>query len=246
VLPASPGARAQDDANDPWEGFNRGVFEFNRGLDTYFLRPVAEGYRFVFPSAVRTGFRNLLNNVRTPVILANDLLQGEWKRAGETTQRFFINTLLGVGGIVDVADLTGQGPKFHDEDFGQTLAVWGSGEGRYLVLPLLGPKPPRDAFGLLGDAVLDPWTYALPALEVAWVGFVRFAVDGIDFRSRNIESLDEIERGAIDYYATIRSLYRQRRDDEIRNGRSANLTRLPEIPLDTAGDDRPGRTTTTR
>jgi phospholipid-binding lipoprotein MlaA len=105
-------ARAQnDDPNDPIEGFNRAMFEFNRGLDTYFLRPVAEGYRFLFPSPVRTGIRNLLNNARTPVILANDLLQADWARAGETAQRFAINTFLGAGGIVDVAELTGQGPN---------------------------------------------------------------------------------------------------------------------------------------
>jgi phospholipid-binding lipoprotein MlaA len=238
---AGPARAQSDEANDPIEGFNRGVFEFNRGLDTYFLRPVAEGYRFIFPSPVRTGVRNLLNNVRTPVILANDLMQAEWRRAGETTQRFFINTLLGVGGIVDVAELSGHGPNFHNEDFGQTLGVWGSKEGPYLVLPVFGPAPPRDAIGLAGDVLLDPFTYYLPYKDAGWVGFIRFAVDGIDVRSRNIENLDEIERGAIDFYATIRSLYRQRRDDEIRNGRPAGLTRVPEIPLDTSSDDRPGR-----
>ena len=242
VLALGPAAQvaAQDDANDPIEGFNRAMFEFNRGLDRILLRPVAEAYRFIFPSPIRTGVRNVLNNAHTPVILGNDLLQGEWKRAGETTQRFAINTLMGIGGLFDIASLTG-GPDFHDEDFGQTLAVWGVSEGPYLVLPVFGPAPPRDAVGKLGDVLMDPFTYYLPSIDKEWVGVVRFLVDGIDLRSRNIENLDEIERGAIDFYATIRSLYRQRRDDEIRNGRPGRLTQAPDIPLDIAADDRPVR-----
>lgn len=242
VLVAATPARAQgEDPNDPIEGFNRAMFEFNRGLDSYLLRPAAEAYRFVFPSPIRTGVRNVLDNARTPVILGNDLLQGEWKRAGETTQRFFINTVLGIGGLFDIASLTGQGPAFHNEDFGQTLGVWGASEGPYLMLPVFGPAPPRDAAGMVVDTLMDPFTWYLAHINKSWVGVARFGVDGVDRRERNIETLDEIERGAIDFYATIRSLYRQRRDDEIRNGRPGSLTSRPDIRLDTRADDKPSR-----
>lgn len=247
ALGAATHAAAQPaaEANDPIEGFNRGVFEFNRGADRYVIRPVAEGYRYVLPGPVRDGIRNVLRNARTPVILANDLLQAEWKRAGETMQRFAINSLLGIGGIFDVAEATGA-PSFHGEDFGQTLGAWGSGEGPYFVLPILGPAPPRDAAGLVADTLMDPFTWYLRNVNLEWVGYARFVTEGIDLRSRNIETLDEIERGAIDFYATIRSLYRQRRDDEIRNGRPGSLTRLPDIPMDMSADDRPGRTAAAR
>jgi phospholipid-binding lipoprotein MlaA len=245
-VPANVRAQQADpEVNDPIEGFNRSIFEFNRGADRYVIRPVAEGYRYIFPGPVRDGIRNVLRNARTPVFLANDLLQAEWTRAGETLQRFAINTLLGIGGIFDVAEATGA-PAFHAEDFGQTLGVWGSGEGPYFVLPILGPAPPRDAAGLVADTLMDPFTWYLRNIDLEWVSYARFAAEGIDLRSRNIETLDEIERGAIDFYATIRSLYRQRRDDEIRNGRPGSLTRLPDIPMDMSADDRPGRTAATR
>src|ERR1051325_191434 len=194
MLLATGHASAQDEANDPWESFNRAIFEFNRGLDTAIVRPAAEAYRFVLPWPIRDGIRNLLNNARTPVILANDLMQGEWKRAGETFQRFAANSLLGVGGIFDVASYTGLA-DFHSEDFGQTLGVWHVGEGPYLVLPIIGPAPPRDAAGIVVDVFLDPYTYYLRNIHKEYVGAARFVVYAVELRSRNIETLDEIERG---------------------------------------------------
>lgn len=230
------------DANDPIEPLNRYFFELNRGLDALFIRPVAEIYRGVFPRPVRDGVRNVVNNLRSPVIFANDLLQGETERAGDTLGRFLTNTIIGVGGVFDVAggeyagDVEGAIP-FHNEDFGQTLAVWGAPEGPYLVLPLFGPAPVRDSVGILGDIVLDPFTWVVPEKNATGFAVARFAARGIDTRSRNIETLDEIERSSIDFYATVRSLYRQRRAAEIANGRGGEDGALPDLDISSLPDD---------
>ena len=213
--------------NDPWEPFNRAVFEFNRAMDRVLLRPVAEAYRGVVPEFGRDMVPNFLNNLRSPVILANDILQGEKDRAGETGSRLLANTTVGLGGIFNVTDI-----MFHNEDFGQTLAVWGFGEGPYLVLPLLGPSPIRDTIGLVGDTLIDPVNWYAYNKEQYAIPRIRYGTRAIDTRSRNIETLDEIERGAIDFYATVRSLYRQRRNDEIRNGHPAQTVPMPEISWD--------------
>jgi phospholipid-binding lipoprotein MlaA len=135
-----------EDDNDPLEGLNRGIFEFNRVVDGVLIKPAAQIYRGVLPQQAQDSVRSFLRNLRSPVILANDVLQGDMDRAGSTIGRFLVNTTLGIGGLFDVASELGM--PFHDEDFGQTLAVWGVGEGPYLVLPLLGPSNPRDAVGL--------------------------------------------------------------------------------------------------
>ena len=225
---SDPEARAELAAiNDPWESFNRAVFELNRGLDRALLKPVAQAYRGVVPEFGRDMVKNFLNNLRSPVILANDILQGEKDRAGETGSRMLANTAIGLGGVFNVTDI-----EFHNEDFGQTMAVWGFGEGPYLVLPLLGPSPIRDTVGLIGDSLMDPVVWHARRNEQYAITWVRFGMRAIDTRSRNIETLDEIERGAIDFYATVRSLYRQRRNDEIRNGRPQNSVSMPEISWD--------------
>lgn len=225
------------EANDPLEPFNRAMFSVNMGLDRAIIRPVAEGYRAALPDGMRDSVRNFLNNLRTPVILANDVLQGEVERAGHSLGRFMINSTIGVGGLFDVAAMKGEHMvesklPFHNEDFGQTLGAWGIGEGAYLVLPLLGPSPPRDTVGLVGDAVMDPWGYLIRSEYRYALAGGRFALRGIDTRSRNIETLDEIERSSIDFYATIRSLYRQRRVAEIANGRDLPESPVPEISFD--------------
>ena len=234
---------AYHDANDPIEPLNRTVFEFNRGLDRFIIRPVAEVYRDVLPRPVRDGVRNFVNNLRSPVIFANDLLQGETERAGETFGRFVANTFIGVGGVFDVAGGEyATDPKetidYHNEDFGQTLAVWGAEEGPYLVLPLFGPSPLRDTAGMLGDVVLDPFTWLVANEHALGFSLTRFTARGIDTRSRNIETIDEIERSSIDFYAAVRSLYRQRRAAEIANGRGGEEDGgLPDINL-SIHDDR--------
>lgn len=203
------------DANDPFEGVNRVFFELNDALDGAILRPIAIVYRTVLPDYGRQRIRNVLDNIDAPITLANDVLQGEGKRAGNTFMRFAINTTFGVAGIWDVA--TDWGFPYHDEDFGQTLAVWGLEEGPYFYFPILGPSNPRDTVGRVVDVGFDPLTYVQWG-DDEWVPVARVALNVIDLRSRNIETLDEIERASVDYYASVRSLYRQVRNDAIRNG----------------------------
>ncbi len=224
--------------NDPLEPMNRFVFEFNRAFDMALLKPLAEGYRAVIPEAGRNMVRDFLDNLKAPLVFTNDVLQGEPERAGETMGRFAINTVAGVGGLFDVS-----GIDHHGEDFGQTLAVWGAPEGPYLVLPFFGPSPVRDTVGLIGDFYLDPINHYLDNVDRTDLRWVRLGARAIDTRSRNIETLDEIERSAIDLYATVRSLYRQRRNDEIRNGNPAPTVPMPEISFDLDDDDSAGKMT---
>lgn len=230
-------ARAEFAAiNDPLEPLNRAVFGFNRAVDRVLLEPAARAYRGVVPDFGRMMVTNFLDNLKAPAILANDLLQGEVDRAGKTGGRFMANTIIGLGGLFEVT-----GIESHDEDLGQTLAVWGIDEGPYLVLPLLGPSSFRDVVGLAGQTLADPVSRYVRDAENAAVPWVHSGLEGIDARSRNIETLDEIERGAIDFYATVRSLYRQRRDDEIRNGRPPRSAPVPEIPWDEDDGPETGR-----
>ena len=202
--------------NDPLEPLNRGIFEVNLVVDKAIVRPIASGYRWIFPSFMRNAFKNLIDNLGEPLNFANSLLQGEIGRAGTAAGRLLVNSTLGFGGLFDVADTLGL--KDATEDFGQTLAVWGTGEIAYLVLPILGPSSVRDGFGRGVDFFLNPINHALDNADLEWVGWTMMAVDGVDQRSRHIETLDEIERTSVDYYAAIRSLYRQMRYDSIHNG----------------------------
>lgn len=213
------------DENDPLEPMNRYFFELNRFFDTILLKPVATWYDGVIPQPGRNGVRNFLDNLRSPVILANDMLQGEWDRAGTTASRFGINTTVGLLGLFDPA--ADWGMPQHSEDFGQTLATYGSGEGPYLYLPVLGPAPPRDLTGFVVDQFFDPLTYIYWD-EPKTVPTVRFVVNGIDQRARSLTTLDQIERTSVDHYATVRNLYRQIRNNEIANG-ARNFDDLPDI-----------------
>lgn len=217
---------AYKEANDPIEPVNRYFFALHdQVIDGLVLKPVAQGYDVIVPGFAQDSLRHFLDNLRTPVILANDLLQGEWNRAGTTLTRFGINTTAGLGGLFDPA--TGMGYERHGEDFGQTLAVWGAGEGPYLFLPVLGPAPPRDLAGFAVDQAFDPLTYVYWDRN-SWVPTARFAANGIDLRARNLETLDEIERTSVDFYAALRSLYRQSRNNEIANG-VIDPEKLPDI-----------------
>ncbi len=231
---------AYEEANDPLEPLNRTLFEINRGLDKVIFRPIAEVYRDVVPSGLRDGVHNAVNNLRTPNIFVNDMLQGEWKRGSESARRFTINSLAGAGGLVDVMAMDtdeGSGPvEFHNEDFGQTLAVWGVGEGPYLVLPILGPSSPRAVVGLVADFFLDPVSYIGNDATRARMSISRLLARGIDVRSRNIDTIDEIERSSIDFYAAVRSLYRQDRAAEISNG-AAEAFPSPDTSFDFDDDD---------
>src|SRR2546430_6583243 len=140
--------------NDPLEGFNRAMFTITIKADKAIFRPTALAYRKVVPESLRVSLRNFLANLNTPVIFANDVLQAEVSRAGVTLARGAINSTLGIGGLVDIA--TRWGLPHHTEDFGQTLAVYGVGEGFYLFIPLLGPSNPPDLFGYAADFLFDP------------------------------------------------------------------------------------------
>ncbi|WP_439595591.1 MlaA family lipoprotein [Falsiroseomonas sp.] len=201
--------------NDPLEPLNRGAYFVHDGIDTLVLRPAAEMYRIFLPPEVRTAIRNVLANLRTPVILANDLLQGETQRAATTTGRFLVNTTVGIGGIFDRA--TGFGLIGHTEDFGQTLAVWGAPEGPYLFIPVLGPSSPRDVVGFAGDVAMNPLTYTGSGETWEAINITRTATTALDTREGLIEPIDQVRATSLDPYATIRSAYRQRRVVEIRN-----------------------------
>ena len=217
---AQSGAEANPN-NDPNEATNRKIFEFDQELDRWTLKPTAVAYSKYVPEPIRHGAHNLLANLDLPKTFANDLLQAEPRRAGQTMARFTINSTLGVAGLFDVA--SGFGVPAHTEDFGQTLAVWGVGEGRFLVLPLFGPDPPRDVFGQAVDILFDPTVYIHMRQHPWWVIGRQYATF-VDVRARNMETLEDIERNSLDYYATTRSLYRQYRASEIRNGAEAPPT----------------------
>ncbi|PPR69634.1 MAG: putative phospholipid-binding lipoprotein MlaA [Alphaproteobacteria bacterium MarineAlpha1_Bin1] len=221
------------EANDPLEPMNRSIFEINRGIDQLILRPIAELYRSALPDMVRNSIRSFVNNLETPNILIHDLLQGETERASDSLDRFITNTAAGPLGLRDVA--AGDNPvdpdagvPFHNEDLGQTLAVWGVDPGPYLMLPILGPSNVRDAIGSALNFYINPINYVMPLERRLGFALARKAVRGVDARSRIIESFDEIERGAIDFYATVRSLYRQYRASQIANGRGP-ANPLPEM-----------------
>ena len=216
-----------DEENDPLELFNRFAFSFNLALDTFIFKPSAATYRFLLPVEVRDSVRNALRNLSTPVVLANDLLQGELERAETTLVRFLVNSTVGLLGLFDVA--ADWGYPYHDEDFGQTLAVHGVSEGFYLVLPIFGPSNPRDGIGILVDTFLDPLTYVAHNNDAEEYLIARAGIAGIDLRSRNIEVLDDLKRDSIDFYARIRSLYRQSRANAISNGAAQDDMPMPGL-----------------
>jgi phospholipid-binding lipoprotein MlaA len=224
--PSDPAARAEfDRTNDPLEPMNRTIFDANLFLDRILIKPVSQGYRTVVPEFARDSIRNFLHNLGEPVIFANDMFQGEWQAANDSAARFIINSTWGLGGILDFAG--DHGVERQSGDFGQTLYRWGSPEGFYLVLPVFGPSNPRDAIGMGIDGLMDPFGYlagAYGAANDATIG--RMAASGVDLRSRNIETFDDLQRNAIDFYAQMRSLYRQHRANELRHGRPAPLRDL--------------------
>ncbi|HWL80049.1 MAG TPA: VacJ family lipoprotein [Roseomonas sp.] len=219
-----------EQANDPLEPFNRTMYTVHNGIDTVLLRPAAEFYRFFLPQPVRTGVRNALLNLRSPVILMNDVLQGETRRSATTLARFLMNSTFGIGGLFDVAKEVGL--PGHTEDFGQTLAVWGLGEGPFLFIPVLGPSNPRDLAGFGVDIAADPLTWAINDGDstAEALGWTRYGLTVVDTREGLIEALDSINETSLDPYATLRSAYRQHRQNDIRNGRPAG-----EAPAATLG-----------
>jgi phospholipid-binding lipoprotein MlaA len=226
ALMAAPGvANAQEAQSDPWEGFNRDMFAVHESVDEAVLEPVARGYRAITPRPVRRGVLNFLRNLRAPVIFVNDVLQGEVGRAGTTAARFGVNTTIGIAGVFDPA--TSMGLDRHDEDFGQTLAVWGVDAGPYIFVPLLGPTTVRDGAGRIVDIALDPLTWAeFDDVEKVRIG--RTLLAGVATRELVLETVDDIRRDSLDPYVTIRTSYGLLRESAIQNG-PADVEDLPEF-----------------
>lgn len=220
-----------EDDFDPFETLNRFMFAFNETLDVFILRPVAEIYRFWLPQAVQDSVRNFTRNLNAPVIFLNQLWQGKDEEASETIARFFINSTIGLAGLIDAADHWDL--EYHHEDFGQTLGFYGAGPGPYIVLPLFGPSSLRDGIGLGVDSLLDPWPHVLDAANVKKDDEIllgRRIAGGVDKRARNIETIDDLKRDSVDFYARIRSLYLQHRKSLIEDDKS-------DSPYGTTGDE---------
>jgi phospholipid-binding lipoprotein MlaA len=198
---------------DPWEAMNRNVFAFNQSLDDYLLIPIARAYQFVLPETVRTGISNIFANVGDVYTALNNFLQGKPKSATDDLIRVFVNTTMGLGGIMDVASMAGV--EKHAEDFGQTFAVWGFGEGPYMVLPLLGASSVRDTVGWVFDLETDILINLINDIPL------RNSITGVrvvDQRVRFIGASELLDSSAIDRYSFIRDAYFQRRRYKIYDG----------------------------
>jgi phospholipid-binding lipoprotein MlaA len=214
-------------ANDPFEAFNRQTLARNMWVDRNIVVPAVRQYQVWVPAGGQRGIHNLLGNLAIPTIFVNDILQGEARRAGQSAARLVINSSLGLGGLFDPA--APLGIPAHGEDFGQTLAVWGVPEGPYLVLPFFGPSNPRDASGIVVDAVIiDPTNYIRLKQHIWWdAGREYFTL--MDLRAATLDTIEGVERSSVDYYAALRSLYRQVRAGQIGNGRSPKAQDLPDF-----------------
>ncbi len=208
---------------DPFETLNRGTFFVNDVFDTILFRPLAIGYRFVTTEGIRRSMRNFFQNLNSPVVLANDLLQLEIGDAGVTTTRFVINSTIGVLGLFEFAEDFGY--PYHNADFGQTLHSYGSQPGVYLVLPILGPSTARDGVGIAVDLIFDPLFWLLDPLPNLGIA----AADGMTRRETLIEPLDDLKASSVDFYSALRSAYYQDRAVELRKGRPADTSELDDL-----------------
>ena len=219
----------EDEIYDPLEGINRTIFGFNNVADRIILEPVAKGYKKL-PSPIQSGLGNFLNNLKLPLAAVNQLLQGQGKNAAESTGRFLVNSTIGIFGLIDVADNIGLEQK--EEDFGQTLATWGVGDGFYIVLPLFGPSNLRDTTGMIMTMMTDPVNaYAISQGE-AWAIPMRTAANAVDQRSQIIDEVNALRDNSVDYYAAVRSSYYQNRKAAIMNTDDDVLTPLPLISIE--------------
>ena len=206
--------------NDPLEKVNRVVFQFNIIFDKLILRPIAVTYRAIVPEFVRNRVTYSLNNLGMPITAVNNVLQGELRKAGVSTSRFIINSTVGILGFFDPA--ASMGLVSENEDFGQTLSVWGVESGPYLVLPFLGPSTPRDFAGMLSTSLLDPMYQVGGVSAPDSLRTYRMGTGAVDFRSQNIEILDDLQNNSIDYYAAVRSFYSQGRESQASNNLESN------------------------
>ena len=214
------GKNQNGQVKDCFEGINRGIFAFNQALDSVIVEPLAKGYRHL-PSPIRSGTSNVISNLTLVVTIPNNILQGELGLAGKNTGRFLINSTIGVLGIFDPAAKIGLN-NYEKEDWGQTLGTWGVGEGCYIVLPILGPSTFRDTVGSLTTYLGgDAWYNITVRNDTRYVSdfdyYASVATNGIDFRAKNIESFDNLEKNSLDFYASVKSLYLQDRKKRIAN-----------------------------
>ena len=205
---------------DCFENLNRATFALNKGLDKVIFKPVAKAYR-ALPSPVRTGTSNALNNISSLVTIPNNILQGDFKKAGINTGRFILNTSAGILGIFDVAQKLGF-IEYEKEDYGQTLGVMGVGAGCYLVIPVLGPSTVRDSFSSLANMLGgDPWYNISAGKDTHHFSDFDYwgsrGTQGIDFRAKNIDSFENLQKNSMDFYASVKSLYLQDRQKKIAN-----------------------------
>ena len=212
--------------NDPaevkecWESFNRASFALNQGLDKVIFKPVASVYR-TLPTPIKSGVSNSLDNLSNVVTIPNNILQGEFSKAGVNTGRFIINTTVGILGFVDVATLIGF-EEYEKEDYGQSLAVHGVGPGCYLVLPVLGPKTARDTLAsTLNFMGGDAWYNITVANDTQYVSefdyYASRVTAGVDFRAKNYDSIENLQKNSLDFYASVKSVYLQDRQQKILN-----------------------------
>jgi phospholipid-binding lipoprotein MlaA len=214
------------DPSDPLEGLNRATFGFNKVFDDTILEPAAKGYKAVVPQPARTSIRNVIHNLKEPTAIANNILQGDITGAADSATRLTVNTLLGLGGLVDVASMNGL--NYAEEDFGQTLGVWGVGTGPYIVLPFLGPSNVRDTTGLIVDNYSDPLNLYLNNTDKTGWMVTRIAVSAVDKREELLGILTDLKQNSVDYYSAMKSTYTQRREALIRDNK-ADDSSLPDI-----------------
>ena len=208
------------------EKLNRVTFSFNQGLDKAIIKPIAKGYRKL-PNSIQKGTSNAVKNLSTLITIPNNVLQGDVKTAVINTGRLVVNTTVGILGVIDVANKMGF-PKYVKEDYGQTLGAWGIGPGCYLVLPVLGPSTVRDTAGSFANIFGgDPWYNASAHGNNEFLSegvyMISKALNGIEFRANNIDSLDNLEKNSVDFYASVKSLYLQDRENKIENQNRGNI-----------------------
>ncbi len=216
----------EKEVKDCFEKLNRITFSFNQGLDKAVIKPIAKGYRKL-PDPIQKGTNNAVKNLSSLITIPNNILQGDVKTAIINTARLAVNTTIGLLGTVDVANKMGF-PKYIMEDYGQTLGSWGVGPGCYVVLPVLGPSTVRDTAGSFANILGgDPWYNASVHGNNEFLSdkvyITSKALSGIDFRANNIESFDNLEKNSIDFYASLRSLYLQDRENKIKNNQRGSI-----------------------
>lgn len=213
IIDNGPTESTDEKNPDPLEGLNRAIFNFNYVVDGILIKPMAIIFRGITPEPVRNGVHNVLDNVWSPISAVNYMLQGRFDNAGKTVTRFFLNTTMGLGGLMDAASEVGM-PCEHT-GFGDTLAVWGVEDGPYLMLPIIGPSTFREAFGRVVDYYTDPLYYHANVKsrnlrhKRQWIWYTRWASTLISTKERLMDSSDTMEKNSIDYYIAFRSVYLQ-------------------------------------